>query len=345
MWLCRPDLVGDACHGDLSATEIRADGSRAVVPHASAPDPEIDCFYVYPTVDLSLWPGNHQSFDDLGPMTDATRAQAARFTEICSAYVPLYRQATLGTYLRGQDRRERFLDVAFSDVADAFLHYMGQYNEGRKVVLIGHSQGGDMIVRLLQRYFDTDPAMRERLLVAIAVGWQVEVPKGRTAGATFVSLPVCTRPEELGCVVAYRSHRAGEQVAPRSGPKPGNETACVDPTRLGGAQPGILSRSYFLLTARSRERLQGVDGIDTPFLMLRSLYSAECSDGVDGYRYLGVSVAPAPGDTRQSPLDLEDWRLGTKMGLHLFDMQLPQGDLIDLVARKARAVAAPPAGR
>ena len=36
-------------------------------------------------------------------------------------------------------------------VVDAFLHYMGQYNRGRKVVLLGHSQGAQMIVRLLQR--------------------------------------------------------------------------------------------------------------------------------------------------------------------------------------------------
>lgn len=88
----------------------------------------------------------------------------------CAVYAPLYRQATIGTYFAGKDRRESFLQTAYSDVLDAFLHYMGQHNRGRKVVLIGHSQGADMISRLLRQVFDHDPAMRERLMLAMPVG-------------------------------------------------------------------------------------------------------------------------------------------------------------------------------
>jgi hypothetical protein len=204
MWLCRPDLPADACRVDLSETELRADGSRAVVRRAPATTTDVDCFYVYPTIDLSPFAQNHEDFDDLSRMREVAAWQAAHFSEVCSVYAPLYRQATIGAYLTPPSRRERYMDVAFSDVEDAFLHYMSHHNHGRKVVLLGHSQGGDMVVRLLQKRFDDDPAMRARLVVAMPIGWPVQVAAGRTTGGSFVNLPMCTADEESGCVLAYR---------------------------------------------------------------------------------------------------------------------------------------------
>src|SRR5882672_468541 len=58
MWLCRPDLPNDACRVNLDATELRPDGSRVVVPFVTAAKTSVDCFYVYPTVDLTMVPGN-----------------------------------------------------------------------------------------------------------------------------------------------------------------------------------------------------------------------------------------------------------------------------------------------
>src|SRR5579872_3618577 len=43
-WLCRPDLPGGACHGNLDATELRPDGSRQVVPFVAAEHTQVDCF-------------------------------------------------------------------------------------------------------------------------------------------------------------------------------------------------------------------------------------------------------------------------------------------------------------
>jgi len=65
MWICRPDLPNDACRGDLTATEIRLDGTRTIVPQHSAAAPAVDCFYVYPTVDYGWFAGNHTDFSDV----------------------------------------------------------------------------------------------------------------------------------------------------------------------------------------------------------------------------------------------------------------------------------------
>ena len=340
-WLCLPGRQ-DACAGNLDATEIAADGSRVVVRDKPAPGAEkVDCFYVYPTVDLHLGAANHEDFDDLQPMTFATVAQAARFRATCSLYVPLYRQVTIGTYLRRAEVKKRYTDVAFSDVAAAFLHYMARYNRGHRIVLLGHSQGGEMVSLLLKRFFDRDPAMRERLLLALPIGYALEVAAGKTTGGTFANVPICTQVGETGCVVGYRSFLAGTTHEPYlSAPSAGHESVCVNPAALAHRGRETLSRAFFPAARRGLASLflRGVDDVTSPFVLLRDFYSARCVAGADGYRYLAVSETPRPGDQRQSPLDLSSSLFRTDLGLHLLDYQLAQGDLVDLVAERAAAL-------
>jgi hypothetical protein len=337
MWLCRPDLPADVCRLPGPETEIRADGTRVVVPDATAPRPRVDCFYVYPTVDLDLIPGNHLGKNDVEPVADATLSQVGPFHDVCNLYVPLYRQVTIGTYIFGGKAGAERAEVAFSDVEDAFRHYMGQYNHGQRVVLIGHSQGADMIVRLLQQDFEHDALMRRRLLVALAIGGPVEVPAGRAVGGTFETIPLCTRPDELGCVVAFQSRVAGGKVpSPAFAPKPGNEIACVNPAAVGGTGVHPFLRSVFPVSRRSKPWLTDAAGVETPFLMLRRFYTGECLAGPEGYHYLGVAAAPATGDLRESALDLGASALNGTLGLHVMDFQFPMGDLVELVARRAK---------
>lgn len=339
MWLCRPGMSSDLCQSDLTATEIHPDGSHTVVPHQPIPDPKVDCFYVYPTVDLQLTAANHTDFSDLAPMRRTVLSQAARLGEVCAVYAPLYRQVTIGTYFAGQERRERFLQTAYSDVLDAFLHYMGTHNKGRKVVLIGHSQGADMISRLLRQVFDNDPMMRERLLLAMPVGGPVEVPQGKLSGGSFNNIPLCSRPDETGCVVAFRSFRMGgdtrKAIFP---PPPGHEPACVNPVEPGSTESRRLSRTYYPVDAQTHKLLRGVDGVTTPYVLFRGYYDAACMTSPEGYRYLGISSAAAPGEQRLAPVDLEDRRLNRSFGTHILDMQFAQGDLVDLVGKRIGSI-------
>src|SRR6185436_8846143 len=100
--------------------------------------PKVDCFYLYPTVDFGILPGNASEVN-LAPIAEATVSQVGPFHEVCNLYVPLYRQVTSGTYVFGGSGQEQRSAVAFSDVREAFMHYMGQHNKGRAVVLVGHS--------------------------------------------------------------------------------------------------------------------------------------------------------------------------------------------------------------
>ncbi len=335
-WLCRPDKLDDPCHLSLDATELRPDGSRVVVPMAADPDPKIDCFYVYPTVDLSLGAANHTDFSDLAPMSIAARAQIARFASKCALYAPLYRQVTIGTYALREADGAPYFDTAYSDVADAFLHYVGSLSKGRKFVLIGHSQGAQMLTRLLKERVDDDPALRDRLLLALVIGGNVEVPTGRDVGGTFEHLPLCTHDAQLGCIIAYRSHRAGADVTPDRRPSAGHTIACVNPADVTGNRPRLLSSATFGLFTKRASRLTGVDGITTPFVTIPDFYQAKCVDGPDGYRYLEIATPHLEGDVRRSPVDFDHRLFQGKLGLHILDYQLPQGELIDLVAARAR---------
>jgi hypothetical protein len=295
LWLCWPGRA-DACARTLEATELRPDGSRVVVRPKRLPTADrIDCWYLYPTVDLGLGAGNHEDFTDLGPMTRATLAQAGWFRDVCRLYVPLYRQATFGTYLRSAEVKRRYAEVAESDVADAFLHYLGQENRGRKLVLLGHSQGAEMVVFLLRRFFDDDPVMQQRLLLAMPIGWPIEVSQAKTVGGTFAHLAVCTRKGETGCIVSYRSYVAGSNAAPPGGmtPSPGHQSVCVNPAELvrGALRP--FSRALVPASERPLTRLDSDDGVMTPLVMLRDFYRGECVDGPAGYRYLAISERAA----------------------------------------------------
>ena len=148
-WVCRPDLPSDACRGELATTVLLADGSRVIEPHAPAHDATIDCFYIYPTVDLSIVPGNHVDFSDLAKIRAAAAAQIARFSEVCNVYAPLYRQATIATYFSTKGDQTTFFDVAYSDIAAAFDAYLTHFDRGHRIVIIGHSQGSQMAARLL----------------------------------------------------------------------------------------------------------------------------------------------------------------------------------------------------
>ena len=49
VWLCWPENVEDVCARDQTATAIYADGTLETIPFEKAVDPDVDCFYVYPT--------------------------------------------------------------------------------------------------------------------------------------------------------------------------------------------------------------------------------------------------------------------------------------------------------
>jgi len=343
LWLCHPDkpVDQDQClSADLDMTELLPDGSMMLVEHTVAQDPAFDCFYVYPTVDIRLTPGQTEDFDDIDQEIDPLLNQAARFTSMCRMFAPLYHQVTIGTF--GSDQAEVLLDAAYQDVLAAFTSYLEHHADDRPLVIIGHSQGTRMTTRLVQEVVEPDPGLRGRLLAALLIGGQVSVPTGEVVGGSFASIPLCQDPGELGCAIAYRSYAADFPPDPgtQAPDIAGNEVACTNPTALAG--PAARARGAVFATFSHQELVfPSFDfgpAVDTPFVLMRDFFALGCQSDGDGHGFLAVSAAPEPGDMRVNPVDFTNPLFAPGfLGLHVLDFNLAMLDLVKLVADKAEA--------
>ena len=250
-WTCRPDMT-DTCDDDTSVTMINADGTTEVATFTPDPDAPVDCFYAYPT-----------SSDDLtmnsdliaGREKEVAYQQAARLSSVCRMYAPTYRSVTLAGLFNppaGVDRASAWM-IPFEDVKDAWNHYLANDNQGRGVVLLGHSQGTGHIIRLLKEVVDPSEAQRSVLISAIMLGGAVAVPEGEDIGAAMQNIPLCRSNEQTGCIITYASFR---DTAPppanayfgRPGgmgqPSPEGEMAgCTNPAALSGGM-GVLKSAF-----------------------------------------------------------------------------------------------------
>jgi len=355
LWLCRGEATDGLCRDDLDTTAFAAaDGTATVVERAAADDPPADCFFVYETVDLSPGPGNTSLAEPLDPALRAgiervTSQQAAPFSTTCRVYAPLYEQATFGaSRLRDPsppDLASGPFDVAYTQVLDAFRWYMANENEGRPIVLLGHSQGAQHLARLAAELFDPSPELTEQLAVALLLGpggHGVNVAPGEVVGGSFESLPLCTGLAEAGCVIAYNTYLA--DTPPVNWWAAGSDStsaACVSPSELVDGND-LAAESTFDYPLVGPEGIAndlsviGLGEVSTRFVSYPDAYTATCT--TDGTR-TWLEIAPAdPADPRPTiPLEIPQLT-DLDLGLHLLDYQLQAGDLATLTEAKIATV-------
>ncbi len=346
-WLCRPGRE-DPCGRPLPTAALNANGYGSLGEVRAAADPRIDCFYVYPTV--SRDPGDNS---DLVPGPEeqaAAMVQVGRFTTLCRPFAPLYRQTTLAALARamatGMDRLPGSADLAYADVLAAWRHYLRHHNQGRPFVLIGHSQGTVHLSRLLATEIEGSAAA-DRLLSALLIGFNVEVPEGQSVGGTFRRTPLCTRLGQTGCVVTYVSYRADspppEGALFGRAARPGMTIGCTNPAALGGAASAPLDSYWYSgpSVTNSQTRIDWSSQGAPPALFLRTegLVSAACVNrGEVGYLAVTVNADPADARTDRIPGDVYILgRIQPGWGLHLVDINLAMGDLLRVVEAQSDA--------
>lgn len=337
-WLCRPDLSDDACDIDLDATLLKADGSTTVEKFTPAKDPAADCFYVYPTISADK--GANSDLVAGSEEKTVVANQFARFGSVCRLFAPVYRQVPLAgigfssggtttTVPGAKPPRE----VAYGDVLDAWKQYLANDNKGRPVVLVGHSQGAGHLARLIKEQIDTNDAVRTQLVSAMLIGGGV--PKPGTPGA-FTNVPPCEKQSSTakvptGCVVSYASFLASEPPPDGSffgQTREGGRIICTNPATLDAAA-GPLD-SYF--PGGGALGTKGAE-VATPFVRYEGLYDGKCvSDARD---WLSVTNTAQPGDAR--PTDVGG-RISPVWGLHLIDINLAMGNLVDLAGQQIKAL-------
>jgi hypothetical protein len=236
--------------------------------------------------------------------------------------------------------------LAYNDVVDAWNYYLQHDNQGRGVVLIGHSQGSGVLTRLITSEIDGKP-VQGQLVSALLLGTNLSVPKGKEVGGAFKNIPLCRSASQVGCALAYVSFRAN--VPPPAHSRfgkvagEGMMAACVNPAALRGGSANM--HAYLSNTAAAatmpapRQWLTPPQAIDTPFVSAPGLLSGECVDR-DGYSYLSITVNADPKDPRADDVAgdvVRDGKVATDWGLHLIDANVTMGDLVDLVAKQSKA--------
>ena len=348
-WLCRPG-GHDACDVDQTTTIVAADGKLTRETWTANPNAPIDCFYVYPTVSTDQTPNSDMTPDPAE--LNVIRQQFARFASQCRPYAPMYRQVTLAGLRRllagGGGGGALQNGPQYDDIKDAWHHYLQHENHGRGFVLVAHSQGSFILTRLVREEIDGKP-IQSRMLSAILLGTTIAVPKGKDVGGTFAHVPLCKSPTDLGCVITYGSFRS--TVPPPANtlfgkvPDANMEAACTNPAALGGGSGEL--RAYLdakgqtiTNTIAPKPWVTPEQPIDTPWISVPGLLTAKCTSNENASGYLEVTVHGNPSDPRVDdvvgdigapPNVLANW------GLHLIDVNLAMGNLVDIVAQQAKA--------
>ena len=266
-------------------------------------------------------------------------------------FAPIYRQRTLASLASrvsgGEAPGGGDATDPYDDVLDAWKTYMSEDNDGHGVVLVGHSQGSALLNQLITEEIDPNPAIRSQLVSAYLAGWAVRVPAGKDIGGDFDNIGLCRDRDQIGCVVTWASFRS--TAPPPAGaffgkPREGDDpAACNNPAALAGG-PAETHNYFTANRAASILASLGPDdpgatpwvdpsvgSITTPFVSLPGLVSGECVTG-DGFNYLEVTVNGDPQDPRADDIGGD---LTPEWGLHLVDLNIVMGDVVDLVGSQA----------
>lgn len=351
-WLCRPGRKGDACDVDETASIVAADGKLTRETWAADPNAPIDCFYVYPTISTDPTPNSDMTADPAE--LNVIKQQFARFASTCRPYAPLYRQITLAGLRRmlsaGGDGTMLERGPQYDDVKDAWNAYLQHDNRGRGVVLVAHSQGSFILNRLIREEIDGKP-IQARLVSAILLGTTLEVPKGKDVGGSFQHVPLCRAVSQTGCVITYASFRS--TIPPPANtlfgkvPNPNMMAACTNPAALAGGSGELhayLDRTGRTITSAPQLKpwVTPEQPIETPWVSVPGLLTAKCATN-DNATFLEVTVNGNPSDPRVDDITGDigaGGNVAANWGLHLIDVNLAMGNLVDIVGQQAKAYAA-----
>jgi hypothetical protein len=343
VWLCRPAQHPDPCTPGLSTTVYSPTLKQVRVTHPKqVVRPAIDCFYVYPTVSDQKT-GNANLHVDPEERSIALY-QAARYSQYCRVFAPMYRQVTLVGIGLGTPTTKPNAAIAQADVQHAFETYLKKYNHGRGFVLIGHSQGSFVLRQLIAKDVDAKPAVRRRLVSAILLGGNVLVKKGKKIGGDFKHIPACTKSTELECVIAFSTF---DQPVPTptlfgrpsggagtNGSK-GDVVLCTNPAALGGGS-SLLAPIFPSQPFDPKSTLSaGIALLGLTQPMPPTVWSTEpgsyrgrCSSANNANV---LEITAVGGAKTPNPSPTPEW------GLHLLDANIALGDLIAIVKSQAAA--------
>ncbi|WP_410869823.1 DUF3089 domain-containing protein [Nocardia sp. A7] len=237
-------MANDPCDLPSDTTDLGT-GEVTTATSVDEADKPVDCFYLYPTVSNQV--ALNQDPVVQPEVRSIANFQAARFSNTCRVFAPVYRQVTLPALPLELATGVALHEVGYRDIEEAWNNYLANDNHGRGVIIISHSQGTLMARKLIREHIDPDPQLRSRLVGAFLMGGNVTTARASVTGGDFTSIPLCTRRGEYGCVIAYSVAQNDPLISLFGNADlsllslrwglpygPGYQVACTDPALLSG---------------------------------------------------------------------------------------------------------------
>lgn len=167
-------------------------------------EPHADVFFIHPTMLLEgeAWNADVQD-EEMNEEVDRwpIRHQASAFAGAGRVFAPRYRQAHVRIFSLGDSLSWAAAEVAYQDVKAAFTLFLEEWNDGRPIVLAGHSQGSFHGRRLIQEFFD-GKELSDRLVAAYFPGMDMYANE-------FNELTLCTEPTQTQCLCTWMTYGKG----------------------------------------------------------------------------------------------------------------------------------------
>ena len=341
VWLCRPGIPSNPCTPGMTTSHLGNDGNITEVERPPIDHhPATDCFYLYPTVSDDRGPNSNLSVDP--EERSVALYQAARYSQECRVYAPIYRQVTLTQLLQGRGTiTPAMRELSYRSALRGWKAYLRSYNHGRPFVLIGHSQGTLVLRRLVHDQIDGRPALRRRLVSAILLGGNVVVRDGSRVGGDFQHVPSCRSRADFRCAIGWSTFnapvppdsffgRSTMTIERRSGPR--FHTLCDYPgarqlRTILPTQPFARGTTIGAATLAIGYPAMAPN-VSTPWREYDQAYRGGCSSADDAHV---LQIADEPGAPHLNPVPSPRW------GLHLTDANIALGNLTAIVRRQERA--------
>lgn len=272
--------------------------------------------------------------------------------QIGRIYSPYYRQANLATFsltASQYDLQAAIFDTAATDALAAFKYYMQHNNGGRRVILAGHSQGSIVIAMMLRR-MEKDPAQYgmflKKIFVSVLAGMEggAYAKKNELVGGWLETIPFCENAPDTACLMAWQTVKEGlpfnsnfpfgnlvgynpkmvDKGLKFTAFNPAVHNQWGDPLGFGGV-PKPVERAIFPKTYIAT----GASGVPTNWVAYEGMYDARIARPNPSAFAISVEKTSPASDQRHDPIGG-----ATFADLHLYDMYFAAGDVLRLIRQK-----------